>query len=320
MHAFSRSLAQLYELADQADPEEFPRGALAVLERWVGFDGAVLGMGEAVPDAGRDLRITHAHVHQRDPGIVEGYAAVSACDPVTAAFMRGLAEPMRVDCHEAYRGPELAPLDAFARQHALRHLMLFGDHPASSRSGRWLVLYRGTDHAFDVRDAEHLHAAWFHLSRAIGANRAAVLDRHDPGRSRRALALANLQGRIEIADSGFARVLREEWPQWHGLQLPQPLMERLHVSGCFHGKRIEVTVSRQGEWFVCSALAAGPSALLAPGEMAVARRFAAGLSHKHIARELGVSPHTVRSQIKRLYAKLDVHDKAAMAQRLMAEG
>jgi DNA-binding CsgD family transcriptional regulator len=319
MHEFSRSLAQLYELADQADPDEFPAAALAVVGRWVGFDGAVLGMGEAVPEAEPDLRITHAYVHQRDPGIVEGYAAISARDPVTAAFLRGLVEPLRVDCRATYAAAGLAPLDAYSRRHSLRHLMLFGDHPATTHSGRWLVLYRGNDRAFAAEDGEHLHAAWFHLSRAIGANRAAVLDRRDVGRARRALALVNLQGRIEVADSAFARVLREEWPAWHGLHLPQQLMERLAGPACFHGRRIEVTISRQGAWFVLSALAAGPTALLAPGEMAVARRFAAGQSHKQIARELGVSPHTVRTQIKRLYAKLDVHDKAEMAQRLMAQ-
>jgi DNA-binding CsgD family transcriptional regulator len=317
MHAFSRSLAQLYELAEQSGPEQFPGRALDVMRRWVGFDGAVLGMGEAVPDAAADLRITQAHVHERDPRILEEYAAVSAADPVTAAFVRGLERPMRVDSRRTYRGRELAQLDDFTRKHALRHLMLFGDQPSPARAARWLVLYRASDDPFAEADAEHLHAAWFHLSRAIGANRAAMLDRHDAARARRALALVNLQGRIEMADSAFPRMLREEWAAWQGLQLPEPLLARLASPGCFHGRRIEVTIARQGTWFVCSASTPGPHALLAPGEMAVARRFAAGMSHKQIARELGVSPHTVRSQIKRLYAKLDVHDKAAMAQRLM---
>jgi DNA-binding NarL/FixJ family response regulator len=50
----------------------------------------------------------------------------------------------------------------------------------------------------------------------------------------------------------------------------------------------------------------------------VARRFASGMSHKQIARELGVSHHTVRNQLAHLYRKLNLHDKASLAQYLVA--
>ncbi|MGN6702333.1 MAG: response regulator transcription factor [Burkholderiaceae bacterium] len=43
-----------------------------------------------------------------------------------------------------------------------------------------------------------------------------------------------------------------------------------------------------------------------------------GMSTKKIAAELGVSPNTVRTQLSHLYSKLDVHDKAQLAQRLMS--
>ena len=56
--------------------------------------------------------------------------------------------------------------------------------------------------------------------------------------------------------------------------------------------------------------------VLTPREFVVARRFAAGMSHKQIARELGVSHHTVRNQLAHLYRKLNLHDKASLAQYL----
>jgi FixJ family two-component response regulator len=40
--------------------------------------------------------------------------------------------------------------------------------------------------------------------------------------------------------------------------------------------------------------------------------------HKQIARELGVSHHTVRNQLAHLYRKLDLHNKASLAQYLAA--
>lgn len=56
--------------------------------------------------------------------------------------------------------------------------------------------------------------------------------------------------------------------------------------------------------------------VLTPREFVLARRFAAGMSDQQIARELGVSHHTVRNQLAHLYCKLDLHDKASLAQYL----
>ncbi len=320
MHAFSRSMVNLYSLAEQAGYQEFPGEALRLLQRWVGFDGAVLGLGEAGRDPRTGLLITQAHVHQRDAGILPAYGAVSGRDPVTGAFLRGLHRPLAVDCYMQYRrrGDELAEMDAFTQAYSLRHLLLFGDSPAAGTPGRWLVLYRADNAGFKAEDAEVLHAAWPHLSRAIGLHRAALLDRQDSARAQRASALVNGLGGVETADALFVERLRQEWPAFCGRQLPAELLDALGQGQTWRGRLIEVAARREQHLLVCTARPIDTVALLTPAEAAVARRFAAGLSHKQIGRELGVAPNTVRTQISRLYAKLQVHDKAALAQRLMA--
>lgn len=320
MHAFASSMVDLYRLAEQAGYQEFPDEALRLLRRWVGFDGAVLGMGEAGRDPRTGLRITQAHVHQRDAGILQAYGAVSGHDPVTDAFLRGLPRPLAVDCQAQYRRPgqPLPEMEAFSRDYGLRHLLLFGDSPDAGAPGRWLVLYRADDARFKPEDAELLHAAWLHLSRAIVLHRAALLDRQDGARARRASALVNCLGGVESADALFVELLRQEWPEGCGRQLPAELLGRLSQGLAWRGRRIEVAARREQHLLVCTARPVDGLALLTPAEAAVARRFAGGQSHKQIARELGVAPNTVRTQITRLYAKLQVHDKAALAQRLMA--
>lgn len=318
MHAFSRSLIDLYDLAGQAHFSEFPDQALRFLRQWITFDGAVLGMGETSVDPRSNLLITQAYVQDRDAGILDAYGQVSGADPVTDAFLSGLPAPMAVDCHALYAGRDIPALDDFSRSYGLRHLMLFGDQPTDGHAGRWMVLYRDDDRAFDGTDAEYLHAAWFHVSRAIGINRSALLDSQDTVLPQRASALLNGRSRIEVADRHFLALLRREWPRFEGGNLPQELLDSLGQGGFYRGRQIEVALNPQEGFVLCTASAVDPIASLTPGESAVARRFAAGLSHKQIARELGVSPHTVRSQITHLYAKLEVHDKAALAQRIMA--
>lgn len=316
MQAFSRSILDLYELAHEGDGEHFPDQALGLLRRWVGFDGAVLGMGAACMHPDTQLEITQAHVHARDSTILNDYASVSANDPITLAFVAGLAKPLVVDCRTLYQARRLTALDAFAQTHGLKHLAIFGDRPRSGQPGRWLVLYRSEGRRFAADDAAYLHATWMHLSRAIGINRRAMLERHAPARLQRAAALVDALGRIELADAQFQDLLAQAWPAADRSLLPSEVVHALGRGDRYRGRGLEITWSPRAGLAVCVARALAPIDTLSPGEGAVASRFAAGLSAKRIAIELGVSPHTVRTQITHLYAKLGVHDKAALAQRL----
>lgn len=240
MEAFARTLLELHELAQQGAPATFAPQALSLARRWIGFDGAVLGTGEAA-DPANPLQITQAHVEARSAHILDDYGRVAADDPVTRTFLRGPARPLRVDCRTLYRDGSCAGLDDFSREHRLRHLMLFGEPPQGEQAGRWLVLYRENGRSFTTADASVMHGFWLHLSHAIGLVRTAR------------------QGRLV-----------EELPN-----LP------------------ELTSSQNN----------------------VARRFAVGLSYKHIAREMKVSPNTVRSHLLSAYARLGVHDKLELAAR-----
>lgn len=59
-------------------------------------------------------------------------------------------------------------------------------------------------------------------------------------------------------------------------------------------------------------------ARLTAREAEIARRYARGLSCKNIARELGLSPATVRNHLSAAYDKLEVSDKATLANLLSA--
>jgi DNA-binding CsgD family transcriptional regulator len=317
MQAFSRTLMDLYHLAENAPLDDFPPEVLRLLQPWINFDGAVFGVGETYTDQHTNLQVVQAHVHNRSQSMLDDYAQVSAHDPITGAFLNGLSAPLAVDCKVIYEQKKLDALEQFARKHDLRNLMLYGDHPTADHPGRWMVLYRGTDKAFSAEEADCLHAAWFHVSRAIDISHAKLLDQLDTSRAQRASALVNMRGVVEAADPHFFTLLQREWPGHEGKTLPASLKASMAAGFVYRGQQIEIAMKQQDAYFVCLARAATSIANLTPSELAVARRFAAGLSAKEIARELGVSPNTVRSQLTTLYAKLDVHDKAALAQLLI---
>lgn len=314
MQAFSRTLVELYRLAEDAPLRAFPEECLRLLQPWVRFDGAVFGMGEGRFGSASDLCIVQAHVHNRSQALLEDYAQVSAEDPVTGKFLAGLDSPLVVDCQAFYRAHGCGELDAYTERHDMRHLMLFGDAPTANSDGRWLVLYRGVGAGFMAQEAEYLHAAWLHIARAVDINRAAVLDRHDrQRRAARACAMVNARGGIEAADPAFLALIEQDWPGHSTRFLPRVLFERLQKDGWFRGRDFEVRLERYDGYWLCVARQVGKLGLLSPKEIAVAQRFAAGRSTKDIAREFDVSANTVRNQLSSAYAKLGVHDKASLA-------
>ena len=63
-------------------------------------------------------------------------------------------------------------------------------------------------------------------------------------------------------------------------------------------------------------LSSMPDAVLAPRELEIARRLAAGESRPQVAQTLGVSVNTIASATKRIYAKLGVRSRAEFATRM----
>ncbi len=60
------------------------------------------------------------------------------------------------------------------------------------------------------------------------------------------------------------------------------------------------------------------SMLLSPRELMVARALGEGKSRPQIARDLGLSAHTVVTMSRRIYRKLGIHSRAELSTRLLA--
>lgn len=64
-------------------------------------------------------------------------------------------------------------------------------------------------------------------------------------------------------------------------------------------------------------MAFGPNGSLTPAEIRTAKVVAQGKTNKEIAQELGLSPHTVVSQIRSAFTKVGVSNRAALTQWVM---
>ena len=335
MQAFSSTVRDMYALAEYAAPDQFLTQAINLLQMWIRFDGAIFGTGEVAKK--NSLALLNSSMEPPTVTVPEKIISTSeaaqnsnthfANDPVARGFREAPFSPERGGVRELYRksrdgkksvSKELSSSRNLSEELSLCHLLVHGDDPQRVNPARWIVLYRKHDLRFAETDAACLHGLWIHLSRALAINRSRVVDRQLSRDNTQTVAsgLINSQGIVEIGDQRLFDLLEREWPESAPDRVPAHVMETLVSGKTFRGTQIEISLHRQNGSLSCRVRPVGAMEILSPREFVVAKRFAAGMSHKQIARELGVSHHTVRNQLAHLYRKLNLHDKLSLAHYL----
>ncbi len=82
---------------------------------------------------------------------------------------------------------------------------------------------------------------------------------------------------------------------------------------CYKGKHVVINMELDQQLVHLTVRRCNALDVLTSCELAVARLFARGLEHKAVAIEIGISPNTVRNQIKAVYDKLGVSNKTSLA-------
>lgn len=136
---------------------------------------------------------------------------------------------------------------------------------------------------------------------------------------------------IYINESGIGLVgieqmhkkLGEFWPGWNDEFVPIQISQLLDLPGS-HILRdrnlvvetFDVPKNNCAGLHKLTLRKLRPADLLTVREKEVSQALVAGLSHKEVARYLGVSPFTVRNQINAIYKKLNVDNRASMTVEL----
>lgn len=321
LEIFSHTLVELYEIAEHIELNAFAPEIIRLAKKLIDFDGAVLGMGESSGSDLQNLVIHNAFVHGRDPKILSDYAEISTADPMTKKFLVGLPEPLVNSYATIESGKRMNGLRAFYKSHDLQHLLLFGCIGNEQKLARWLVLYRGAGDIFSEQARQHIAALWPHVVRGFSINQSCFLHQQFPSNQHCGVALVSSSGTLELADPIFKKLCALEWPAGAIKKIPDVVWDSWRRGLHYVGIKVKFTVHLRHEGFIVSqAFAIGPLDRLTSAEHIVAIRFAAGLSAKAIANALGLSVHTVRTQLSQVYKKLNIHDKGELASHLLKDG
>lgn len=132
--------------------------------------------------------------------------------------------------------------------------------------------------------------------------------------------IVNGQGRILTSSLGAERILREWGPQWQSKSLPDLVTTALSETRSSNFSRAGLRIERRQiqningpPLFTVTLRRDDRGDTLTDRERQVAQKITFGLTHKEIARDLDISPATVRNHTQSVLTKLGAPNKAALA-------
>jgi DNA-binding CsgD family transcriptional regulator len=318
------ALLQLYEATLSQDIDAFEPFALRCLGRLIGFDGAVWGSGVVAPGRIAELSITRASVVDRPATLLGEYIELAPRDPVTAHFLACPDQPIAVDVEDYYRTRSSAVVGEYLHRHRIAHLLLLGcnsaDTGTQTHARYWITAYRESAKPFDGPDVVRLQTLLPLWNQARGlclTRQMERLARANPVEGG-VIALCDRSGLIHAAEPGFSDLTALRGGDTIASEALARLRGPVHAAIPVNG--IFLRVQDAGSWVLLQATREGVSAALSQREKQVARHYVEGLSYKEIARELGSSPSTVRTQLQNVYRRLGVHSRTELQHALGARG
>jgi DNA-binding CsgD family transcriptional regulator len=129
-------------------------------------------------------------------------------------------------------------------------------------------------------------------------------------------ALADDQGFLREASPAFVAHLQTHWAGWQGNRLPEPLASCIVEGKDYKAKSFAIKLKKTDNLRFLELKEKNVLDKLSPRETEIIQRYAEGQTYQAIAHDLELSPVTVRNHISHSYKKLNVNNKAEMANLL----
>lgn len=324
MEKTNNLILDLYDSAQDCSVSDFNELALSKFKESVEFNSAIIVDLAVTPDKGFFIQSLNYHgasierFQDRQSAIgsekIDANGSINTRDIALKSACAQPGKSMIADLKNTFSDAEILK---YCKKHETAHSLTF----ASGRASTGLISVISLGRAKKVFQKKHGHAADILLPHIIKARKInwRLNSNISAGADGGSIALANLNGCLHFLDDKAVALLQLEWNQWVPPLLPRPLMDSLkqNQEKIFVGNAICVKASVQGK-MICLVIASNSTkkSQLSSAEQCVAQLAAKGLQYKEIAKQLGVSPATIRNQLHAVYRKLGVSNKTALANAL----
>jgi DNA-binding CsgD family transcriptional regulator len=315
----SELLLALYAACDRLAVGDFQHEALRLVQEDLRFDSAFWAAGVLGPQ--REPVVSNVCLFNQPQEMLASYERVKRLDSILGRALSLFGTTVNVAMDTEFSQPGSEAMRAHGQRFGMRHVLATMTRGPISELLGAISLYRSNpEDPFSESDRVLTQCLVPHLVALHDRNRLQNFESslNRPERRLRAMALINREGMLYNVNPHFIRLMREEWPAWHGPLMPPTLLSALFEPGAnpVRLSRVAVHVSPVNDLYLLHIREIGLSDSLSQREWDVARAFGDGMSHKEIARKLRIAPGTVRNHIRGVYKKLGVDNKAGLVHSL----
>ncbi len=315
-------LLALYQTSRETPHPQFHDAALALLKSLIPFDFAKWGSSHLSSEG---VIFHEAHLHHDPPEIMEAYTHVYREDSAGQFAARNIGITGNFHNPTIFSGPRHRGIREYTRRYQHSNALITGRRDPRTGLMNSLSLYRADpDRQYSERERRLCQFLVPHCMEALQINRMLQVEqvRRPESRGVVAVAIADALGTLHFAEPAFVALVRSEWMDFDGDTAPTALQLALLRSGeCrFLGRTALLS------WVLCKSLyflrarQRLPIDGLTPRELSIAREVSAGLTHKEIARKLGIAPATVRNHLNIIHERSHARNNAELAAQLHMAG
>lgn len=300
----SEFLLELYRDARQLEPQAFQLSMLERLAEFVAYDYAVWGGAEA-----SQREVTDLVVLNQSKNLLMQWQEIGHRDSFCDLTLQRLNHTCLFDDVRDYRSS--FAYNEHWRSFDVRHMIsTIMNEPLDGYVSFVGLCNEDAARPFSEEDRLIKQQLMPHLSEALRLNREMALNLPE---DEEGSALINRAGWILASRAPFDALVREEWGEGHRVRLPESFSPGSAAVGDWCGRQIAIQYRRFNDHYLLRARPLGALDRLAPRAQEVAHLYAAGFSHKEVARRLGIAPETVRKHLARIYSQLGITSKASLA-------
>lgn len=308
----SSAILKMGRIARDVRPPDFFAHAVRLMREVIPFSCGWWG-ATAVPESDQLPSVWQAHYVDLPETYLHEWLAASKVDPLCAAMQAKPGQVMRY-AKGTPCAPLAIPIQELQHRHDIAHVMGLAVDDPDTADRLFVCMFRGSgDEPFSKLE-EVLFSSL--VNHALQLWRFGLLDMVKRGASvaLRRTAIARRDGRLLFVGADIRVLLAAQYPEWDSIELPPELVNQADESPITvrgHRSSLFVTVQEDHVWIFGMQMKDAFSGLSLQ-EWRVAELFARGCSYKEVAQRVRLTPATVRTYLRRSYARLGVQNKAQL--------
>lgn len=307
------AIVEINRAAREKPTAQFREAALNILHGAVHFDTASWSSVTAAGLMPQDMELWRQH-----SGMIDAYLKVRASDIVSVCAKNQAGEPQLFNWFSSHDQRQSVPVfRAYCANSGYFNVLSVMVKSPSSNYTSLSLSRREPGRAFNEDESCIIKRIVPHLMNAWVTNHALNPKSHesDPEKYDATAMVCSSSGKLFGENSKFELILDEEFPDWDGIYLPQAVLTEINKRNMWRNSRLIVVSKPVADVHLVTIRRVGAT-LLTSRELEICRRAAYGLTQKQIAKELGISPGTVKNHLHNSYSKLNIGNKVSLSRIL----